>query len=323
MRKWMSLALRSVSNRHRPGTLPNVFVFTTPRSGSTWLMELIQTQPRFKQCSEPLDLRIPGIARRLGISDWEDLYQDANWPRVQAYFEGLCDGKIRFLNQSPFSPHYRPTTSRLLAKILHGAEGRISELAQACQARVVLLLRHPIPVTLSREVTPRLEAFLTSDYSRHFSEAEIQFSWEIVRGGSRLEKGVLDWCLQNAVPLRQAQDDWVVISYEELVLAPAPILSRLADQLRLEDPSLMQSSLTKPSATVRKSDAATAEFLKGPREGDESWWLVTKWREKVGEEEERSLMRILEEFGIDQYRFGEVLPRSPLWVGDPLASPPR
>ena len=68
MREWMSLALRSVSNRHRPGTRPNVFVFTTPRSGSTWLMELIQTQPHFKQCSEPLNLRMPGIARRLGIS---------------------------------------------------------------------------------------------------------------------------------------------------------------------------------------------------------------------------------------------------------------
>ena len=91
MRKWMSLALRSVSNRHRPGTLPNVFVFTTPRSGSTWLMELIQTQPRFKQCSEPLNLRVDGVARRLGISDWEALYQDANWPRVRAYFRGLCD----------------------------------------------------------------------------------------------------------------------------------------------------------------------------------------------------------------------------------------
>ena len=97
MREWMSLALRSVSNRHRPGTRPNVFVFTTPRSGSTWLMELIQTQPRFKQCSEPLNLRVPGIARRLGISDWEALYQDANWPRVRAYFEGLCEGRIRLI----------------------------------------------------------------------------------------------------------------------------------------------------------------------------------------------------------------------------------
>ncbi|MEE3326555.1 MAG: sulfotransferase [Myxococcota bacterium] len=319
----MSLALRSASNRHRPGTRPNVFVFTTPRSGSTWLMEMIHTQPRFKQCSEPLDLRIPGIAQRLGISDWEALYQDANWPRIQAYFEGLCAGRIHFLNQSPFSPHYRPLTSRLLAKVLHGGEARIGELARACNARVVLLLRHPIPVSLSREFTPRLEAFLTSDYSRHFSEEEIQFAWEVVRGGSRLEKGVLDWCLQNAVPLRQAEEDWVVISYEELVLAPEPVLATLADRLQLEDRALMESGLLKPSATVRKSDAVTAEFLKGPRVGDESWWLVTKWREKVAEEEERSVMRILERFGIDQYRFGEVLPRPPLWKGESLASPAR
>ena len=323
MRKWMSWVLRSVSNRHRPGIMPNVFVFTTPRSGSTWLMELIRTQPRFKSCSEPLNLRIPEISRRLGISDWKALYQDANWPRIQSYFEALCAGRIHFLNQSPFSSHYRSVTSRLLAKILHGGEGRISDLAQACDARVVLLLRHPIPVALSREFMPRLEAFLTSDYSRHFSEEEIQFAWEIVRGGSHLEKGVLDWCLQNAVPLRQTQEDWVVISYEEMVLAPEPILARLADRLQLEDPGLMQSNLLKPSGTVRKSDPVTAEFLKGTREEDGSWWLVTKWREKVGKEEERSLMQILERFGIDQYRFGDVLPSSSLWLGESLPSPPR
>ena len=323
MREWLSLALRSVSNRHRPGTRPNVFVFTTPRSGSTWLMELIQTQPHFKQCNEPLNLRMPGIARRLGISDWESLYQDVNWPRVRDYFRGLCEGRIRFLNPSPFSEYYRPFTSRLLAKILHGGEARMTELAEACNARVVLLLRHPIPVSLSREVFPRLEAFLTSDYSRHFSEEEIRFAWEIVNEGSKLEKGMLDWCLQNAVPLRQAREDWVVLSYEELVLAPEPVLSQLAERLQLEDLGLIESSLLKPSATVRKSDAVTADFLKGPRADDASWWLVTKWREKVGVEEERAAMRILERFGIDQYRFGDVLPRSPVWIGEELEPPPR
>ena len=323
MRKWVSLALRSICNRHRPGTLPNVFVFTTPRSGSTWLMELIQTQPRFKQCSEPLNLRVDGVARRLGISDWEALYQDANWPRVRAYFRGLCDGLIRFLNPSPFSEYYRPFTSRVVAKILHGGESRMVELAEACNARIVLLLRHPIPVSLSREVTPRLEAFLTSDYRHHFSEDEIQFAWEVVREGSDLEKGVLDWCLQNAVPLRNVREDWVVLSYEELVLAPEPVLSLLAERLQLEDLGLIESSLLKPSATVRKSDAVTADFLKGPRAGDASWWLVTKWREKVGEEEEKTAMRILERFGLEQYRFGDVLPRPPLWIGEELESPPR
>lgn len=286
-------------------------------------MELIQTQPKFKQCSEPLDLRIPEISRRLGVSSWEELYQNATWPRIQTYFEGLCSGRIKFLNQSPFSPQYRLLTTRLLAKILHGGEAQMARLAESCNARVVLLLRHPIPVSLSREVTPRLEAFLTSDYSCHFSEEELAFGWETFHTGSELEKGVLDWCLQNAVPLRQAESDWTVISYEELVLAPAPILSRLVEDLQLEAPGVMHASLLKPSATVRKSDRVTADVLNGPRDEDQSWWLVSKWREKVTEAEERSAMQILEQFGLDQYRFGEVLPRAPLWTGPLLKAPSR
>lgn len=321
MKELLLLAVRSVANWHRPGDLPNVFIFTTPRSGSTWLMELIQTQPKFKLCSEPLDLRIPEISRRLGVSSWEELYQDATWPRIQNYFEGLCSGRIRFLNQAPFWPQYRALTSRLLAKILHGGEAQMARLAESCNARVVLLLRHPIPVSLSREVTPRLEAFLTSDYSGHFSEEELAFGWEIFHAGSGLEKGVLDWCLQNAVPLREAESDWTVISYEELVLAPAAILSGLAEELQLEAPELMHASLHKPSATAKKSDRVTADALNGPMDGDQAWWLVSKWREKVTEAEERSAMQILERFGLDQYRFGEVLPRPPLWIGPPLKAP--
>ncbi|MFP6641360.1 MAG: hypothetical protein VCC04_14025, partial [Myxococcota bacterium] len=94
-----SLVLRSLSNWHRPGALPNVFIFTTPRSGSTWLMELIQSQPGFKCCSEPLNLRVRGISRRLGVEGWTELYQDDVWPKLERYFEGFCSGRLRFLNQ--------------------------------------------------------------------------------------------------------------------------------------------------------------------------------------------------------------------------------
>ena len=323
VRKSLSLMLRTVSNWHRPSGLPNVFVFTTPRSGSTWLMELIQSQPGFKCCSEPLDLRVEGVSENLGLDSWEDLYQDESWPQVKAYFEGLCSGRIKFLNQSPFIPFYRPYTKRLVAKVSHGGEAQIERLSQSCGARVVFLLRHPIAVSLSRVETPRLEAFLRSDYRKNFSQEEQDFAWDIIRSGSDLQKGVLDWCLQNAVPLRNLEREWIVISYEELVLAPEPILSRLTTGLDLESPSRLYNGLSRPSETVRKSDQLTADVLNAPMEESKKWWLVGKWREKVDEDSERKAMRILEYFKIDLYRFGDILPHSPLWVGQELKAPPR
>jgi len=318
-----SLVLRSLSNWHRPGDLPNVFIFTTPRSGSTWLMELIQSQPGFKCCSEPLNLRVSGISRRLGVEDWNELYQDDVWPKLERYFEGFCSGRLRFLNQSPFIPFYRPYTSRIVAKVLHGGEAYIEKLANSCNARIVFLLRHPIPVSLSREQTPRLRAFLESDYKKHFSQEELALGLKISQSGSPLQKGVLDWCLQNAVPLRNARPEWIVMSYEEMVLSPEPILDRMALELCLPEPSRLYEGLDSASETVRKSDRATAVVLDGPRSAERSRWLVEKWRDRVSESEEREAMQILEHFGIDCYRAGEVLPRPPLWIGPPIESPSR
>ena len=323
IRKSASLVMRSLSNWHRPGDLPNVFIFTTPRSGSTWLMELIQSQPGFKRCSEPLNLRIPGIARRLGVEGWNELYQDDVWPKLERYFEGLCSGRLRFLNQSPFIPFYRPFTRRIVAKILHGGEAHIERLGNSCNARVVFLLRHPIAVSLSRGQNPRLRTFLESDYKRYFSQEELALGWKIFQSGSPLQKGVLDWCFQNAVPLRAAQPEWIVMSYEEMVLSPEPILDRMAKELCLELPERLRAGLDLPSETVRKSDRATAVTLAGPRRAEQSWWLVEKWRQQVSEDDEREVMQILDHFGIDCYRFGEVLPRPPLWTGAPIESPPR
>jgi hypothetical protein len=53
----LQLLVKALTNVHRQGPLPNVFLFATPRSGSTWLMEIIASQPGFKYYDEPLNPR--------------------------------------------------------------------------------------------------------------------------------------------------------------------------------------------------------------------------------------------------------------------------
>lgn len=73
-------------HRHDPDH-PPVFVFSTPRSGSTWLAELFLSQPGFKFCNEPFDLRDPYVRGALGMREWHELYDPANRPRIQAYLQ--------------------------------------------------------------------------------------------------------------------------------------------------------------------------------------------------------------------------------------------
>jgi hypothetical protein len=229
-------------------------------------------------------------------------------PKLRRYFDGFCNGRFHFMDPRPNLRRPRLVTRRIVFKLLHCGEDRISWFRDTFNGRVVLLLRHPIPVTLSREVYPRLEAFLASDYKRHFTDDQLAYARRVADSGSKLERGVLDWCLQNAVPLAQVEPDWIVVTYEQLLLDPGPAIERFARELDLPDPDTMRRGLNTPSRTVNKSDRETARVLREPDSTRRTMWLLEKWRAKVSGDEEARAMAILHRFGIDAYAEGEVLP---------------
>jgi hypothetical protein len=142
---------------------------------------------------------------------------------------------------------------------------------------------------------------------------QLEYAKKILDTGTKLERGVLSWCLQNAVPLREAADDWTGVSYERMVLDPRPVVKRLAEKLELSKPERMMCRLTIPSALKSKSNKETQHVLEG-RTRRRSW-LVEKWRKQVDESDERRVMGTLERFNIDVYTQGEVLPVDRLWIG--------
>lgn len=307
--------VKSLFNRHRADGSPNVFVFTMPRSGSTWLMELIAGQPGFKTCSEPLNIRLPLVREHLGVTSWHELHDPALRPRLERYFQAFCDGRLHFLDPLPWrSSAYRFHTRRIVFKVIHGGEERINWFRDTFNGRIVYLLRHPIAVSLSHEVLPRLDAYVRSEYRNHFDAEQLRFAEDILASGTELERGVLAWCFENAVPLRQRTSDWAVVTYEQLVLDPRSVIDSLVQRLALVDPDRMLASVTKASAVTRKSDPATRRLLEQQDRASRRK-LVDKWRDRVSPEAERHAMRILDRFGIDAYTVGEALPASSLWIG--------
>lgn len=303
-------------NVHHPGALPNVFVFSLPRSGSTWLMELIWSQPGFKHCNEPTDIRNPFVRRYLGFSEWQQLYRNTDeGDRLHQYFDGFCNGQLGFKNPRPFYRYYRPFTNRIVFKIIHGCEHRLNWFRDTFDGRIVYLVRHPIAVSLSREEFPTLRALISSEYREHFTSDQLRFAEQIYGSGSKLERGVLSWCLQTAVPLRAATDDWVVASYEQLILDPVPIVRQLETKMHLPKPERMLEQLATPSRSSHKSDRSTQQILDAdPRIRAEH--LVGKWRDRVSAAEERQVMEILSRFDIDIYQAGESLPARRIWISD-------
>ena len=281
-------------------------------------MELIQTQPGFAAYNEPLNLRKAFVREHLGISEWAGLHDEGFTDRLGPYIESMRSGRLRdprFNRPSPIGPFYRPRTHRIVWKIIHGAEEHINWLAARFNGRTVFLIRHPIPVALSRKSTPKLATILSTDFRRYFSPAQLEIAQSTIEGGGQFEKSVLDWCLRNSVALKARKDEWVVLSYEQLVVHPEPAVEVMAERLDLPEPERMLRRLEVPSRSTGLSNPETVKVLQDNRDVNGKQWLVEKWMNKVSREKLAVAADLVEAFGLHQvYSMNEALPSSTYWV---------
>jgi hypothetical protein len=296
------------SNIHKPSNKKNIFIFSMPRSGSTWLQELIWTQKGIKYCNEPLNIRNKKIKELSGISNWEELYDEKNKDKLIQYFKKHCDGKIKWMNPSPLRKNYNAFTDRMVFKIINGGEYLINEISDKCNGKIVYLLRHPIPVALSRKILPRLEVLCSKNVIGKFPRDIQTLALKIIENDDFLEKAILSWCIQNKIALDQKRDDWLIITYEQLVVESRPVIDKLVKELDLEDSDKIFNQLNIPSRVTVQSGKEKSNKIKN-KENSESRDFIELWRLKVDSEKEAELFRIIDLFGLgDIYQEGSSYP---------------
>jgi hypothetical protein len=306
--KWR---VKRLSNLHTAGEEPDIFLFSTPRSGSTWLMEMLATQPGIKPISEPFWVpRFEGIAGPLPAS-WEFLLpHPQRESAIRAYLEALMANQLGIGSPAPWSRGHKWVSHRLVLKIL-----RCKDLMNWCEetfgCRVIYLVRHPLAVSLSRRECPQLPHFLANEgYCRRFVGADLRdYASRILESGTDLEKKVVDWCLQNLPPLLYLdRRRWLCIHYEDLLVNPAAVVDRLASFLKLPDPARMHRQLRVPSRSTTGSDPDTRAHQARSGNRQSTSYLLDKWRVRVSDEEEKNAFAILARFAVDLYSAGESLP---------------
>lgn len=308
--------IKRIATSHRQGSEPNFFIFATPRSGSTWLAELLATQGRCKIVNEPLNLRKAVVRDNLKLYEWSDLFQPHNRPMIRSYIQSFIDGTdtdVRFHREKPFTQFWHLRTDRIVFKMLFGGEDDIHWYRREFGGCIVHLLRHPIAVAQSREQLPRMDSYLARPYSDNFSSEQIRHAREIIGIRDAFLMRIVDWCLQNAVLLRQASEATVVLAYEQLVLQPEQVIAHLAGKLSLPDPERMLQRVYRASRSTSKSSFNSQNVLRDDAEiRRQRTWLVDKWRERVSADQERLAFEILAAFDIDFYSAGQSLPTRPL-----------
>jgi len=319
--------------RHRPGAARNIALFSTRRSGSTWLMEVVAVNRGIRYSDQPFSLHhpSPGHARRLPIparSQFTSL-EGEDEERVRAFVASLLDGSLSV--NAPWElwhPTYHWRTDRVVLKIID-AKPLIDWFDRTFPLHIVYSTRHPIPTALSvlrngwaltaqaYLQDPRfVEAWLTEDL--------VAYAWDVLRGGTPLEQHVLNWTLENLVPLRLLPErpHWLFAPYETATLDPAGTVDLLVNHLDLPDRKRMLKQARVASRSTRRL-SSTFDPEEAARE------RLRAWRRHVTEPEEDAAFRILDRFGVGLYRRGEDLPAparrppSPRNATDALPLPPN
>ena len=306
--KWL---IKRYSNIHIQGDQPNVFVFATARSGSTWLMEIIASQSGIKFIDEPLLMSQFGYAGAPLPSSWGFLLpHPGRESKLESYFVQLLENRLAVGSPAPFSRFHRFLSRRIVVKDLR-CHDLMNWFEKKFGFKIIYLLRHPIPTALSRQSYARLCLFLSNDhYCRRYLRPELRaYGWSILEEGSELQKKVLDWTLQNLPPLKFLdRKQWLCLHYEDMVVDPATTIERLADFIGSLDKQKMLRQADIASGSASLSDADTQRFLRQEAASRDRMYLINKWRKRISAEEEKQAFEILRNFEIDIYQPGEDLP---------------
>lgn len=304
------IILTTLLNFHRQGDKKDIILLSSPRSGSTWLMNIIYTQPRMKIIDEPLDKNILDYHKLLPVrTRWNYINLTEREEKVfEDYLGNYCSTNL-FGPYNPFDKNYKFFTNRRIIKVIR-ANGLIRWFSDNLDFHIIYLIRHPIAQSQScirKGHHCEIKEYLMNDsyIGTYFDYTLKKYIEDIFRSEDDLAKFVAEWCLDNIIPLTEIKsnrsNNYLVITYEELILKPKKITELLFKNLNLEDKESMFNEINRPSKVTDDSDRKTIKSIK---EGN-SDYLIKKWKRNISDRRENELFEIISTLGTDAYKPGE------------------
>ncbi len=170
-------------------------------------------------------------------------------------------------------------------------------------ARIVFMIRHPVPVILSQLKSPR--AWKAQDYIvRYRADARLldaigdDLRTMLFRDLSDTEGLALCWCIENTIALRQAEQTGIaVIYYEKLLDQGRPQWQRILTALDL-DVLPKEDLIRKPSQQTWGEKSKNVELLR----------KHAAWMDRLDQPTATGIQSVLDAAGVSIYRVSEALP---------------
>ena len=266
-------------------------IFGDPRSGSTWLAELIAEASKRIIIDEPLNLNYAKNKVPTDFGWRQDIPVDQDWKEALNYFSGIFDGKnipSDCLQKNSIASFISAKSG--VYKIIRG--NRLLHWLKAnfqFRYKPIFLIRHPLAMihSLSKHSS------WSNDYkpyklpeSRNIEVYEKHFTF--LNGLQSNEEQILShWCISNEAYFKNdtLMQEVIVLKYEDLLLDPEKEVKGIFKEWGVEG-KMSNIAWRKPSTTSDKQGNISPEIQ------------LDNWKKEMNKEQQRKFNRVLEYFEV-------------------------
>jgi Sulfotransferase family len=228
-----------------------IVITGSPRSGTTWLAELLGTIPRSAMLWEPLFLDADPELRRIGFGDRTYIPPDGERPDMEAYLRRVLTG--RTLNRWTLQHTNVFDVCRVRQWIVKFVRANMLLpwlVRRFPVRRPLVLIRHPCAVVASQSRIGAWKHPVIPDCPEFF-DAYPHLRSICSRLKTQEEILAARWCMDNFVPLSTPPPHaWRVVPYERLVRDGPRELQRIFSELNVAMPREATTRLRTPSASA-------------------------------------------------------------------------
>ena len=315
MAKSLDLAARyylryliQIPSVYRPSGKPHILILSTRRSGSTLLRDMLASQRGFNYIDQPFDFtknQFNPYRRRFPASYAQGQIVTApadERARMREYLNGLLSHRYVVRSQWRFwDKSYHWVWERYVVKELSTkAMASWYEETWGDEMKIVFLVRHPLGTIRSiaeKTWDHTFGAFLENEEFAevHLTQKMRALGRKIAADGSPVEQHILDWCLENLIPLRLWKDHrWTAVSYERIIESPESTARRLCQRLDLPEPEKLIEAIAIPTRSATPESRRMIE-QSGPVA------RLSAWMKTYDTTVLAQATRILEAFEINAY----------------------
>lgn len=276
-------------------TEQQIFIFSDPRSGSTWLMEILNQLEKTATIWEPFHPNNGVIDQKFNLGWRPYVPEDYKWEELKDHLDEIFSNSIInkwTIDRSRYSQYKK--ADRLIVKMVR-TNALLPFFVNQFQLKYkpIYLLRHPVSQGISH-----IKAFGKDKYiwaREKFEIPKVKFAEPyllhkdfLMTLESQLECRVAQWCITNSQTLNSKyKDKWKTVFYENVLINPHDQLDLIFEDIGKVSPKILKS-ISAPSWTSSKDLKSSTRQQ------------IEKWTQQINVEQKSKLQRIINHFNLSE-----------------------